>query len=200
MKQLIILLLVTISIISCSKGGDGRLAQQEGIRAQEQINTENENRRRINEGAERELDTVKHFMEAVRGEYKGDVEILGSLYDIYVDVTASMPIYYYSRLRTKEEIQFEKEELTLTVRVLIENPSVPNSAVSCIIEDHRPNVNEGFMKIIKEGCNNTLKLFISKNDDLDDINSGRQLSVSNLVGSLSTGVSSKKYQIILKRL
>ena len=200
MKNLILLVTITLLILSCSKGGDDRLAQQEGIRAQEQVNTENENRRRINEGAEKELDTVKHFMEAIRGEYKGDVEILDSSYDVYVDVTASMPIYYYSRLRTKEEIQFEKEELTLTVRVLIENPLVPNSAVSCIVEGHRPNVTQGFMKIIKEGCNNTLKLSISKDDDLNDINSGRQLSVGDLVGTLSTGVSSKKYKITLKRL
>jgi len=200
MKKIMILITMALLTLSCSKGGDDRLAQQEGIRAQQQVDTENENRRRINEGAESELDTVKHFMEAVRGEYKGDVEIADSLYDVYVDVIPSMPIYYYSRLRTKEEIQFEKEKLTLTVRVLIENPLVPNSAVTCIIEDHRPNVNEGFMKVIKEGCSNTLKLLISKEDDLRDINSGRQASVTGLNAFLTTGVSSKRYKLILKRL
>ena len=45
MKNIVIIILLSLTLYSCSKGGDERLKEQESIRSQEQINAQNENQR-----------------------------------------------------------------------------------------------------------------------------------------------------------
>lgn len=200
MKTLFILSLIILSAVSCSKGGDDRLAEQENIKAREQVNAENENRRRLSEGPEKELNEIKYFMRSVEGEYKASIEISGIPLDVYIEIIPSKEIVFYSRLRTSEEILADKQQLTLTVKALIENPNVPNSGSTCIFEEHRPDVKKGNMKLIKEGCKNTFRLTLGEGTNISDITTNRQDYVDQLSGTLSTGVSSQKYELTLERL
>ena len=186
--------------VSCSKGGDDRLAKQEEIRAREQVEAGNNNQRSLNAGAEKELNEMKSFMQAVEGEYSGFVEISNTPLEMYFEIVPSMPIQYYDRLRTREEIQFEKENLTLSIRVLLENPHVQNSAVTCVVENYRPLHQRGLITLVKEGCKNRISLSLTGEDDLSDILTRRQVSVGTLKGSISTAVSSQKYNFKLERL
>ena len=89
--------------------------------------------------------------------------------------------------------------LTLTIKVLIENPNVANSGSTCIFEGHRPNTKKGLMKLIKEGCKNTFSLSLDKNTKPADITSNTQSYIDYLSGHLSTGVSSKVHNFKLER-
>jgi hypothetical protein len=200
MSKLLVLSIIILSIVSCSKGGDERVAEQESIRATEQVNAENENRRRLSEGPEQELNGIKYFMRSVEGEYKTSIEISGIPLDVYIEIIPSKEIVFYSRIRTSDEILADKQQLTLTVKALIENPNVSNSGSTCIFEEHRPNIKRGQMKLIKEGCKNTFRLSLGEGINVSDIITNRQEYVDQLIGSLSTGVNSKKYDLVLERL
>jgi hypothetical protein len=200
MSKLLVLSIIILSIVSCSKGGDERVAEQESIRATEQVNAENENRRRLSEGPEQELNGIKYFMRSVEGEYKTSIEISGIPLDVYIEIIPSKEIVFYSRIRTSDEILADKQQLTLTVKALIENPNVLNSGSTCIFEEHRPNIRRGQMKLIKEGCKNIFRLSLGEGINVSDIITNRQEYVDQLKGSLSTGVNSKKYDLLLERL
>jgi hypothetical protein len=200
MKNIIIISTIILSVISCSKGGDDRLAEQESIKAKEQVNAENENRRELSTGPEKELNEIKHFMNAVEGEYKGSISISNIPLDVHLEIIPSKEIRFYKRIRTVSEIQADRKELTLTIKALIENPNVPNSGSICIFEGHRPNTKKGLMKLIKDGCNNTFRLGLDSKTRPSDITSNRQVTVDSLEGSLSTGVSSTKHSLMLSRI
>ena len=198
MKTLPIFIL--FALISCSKNGDNRIAEQENIRAREQVNAENDNRSVLSAGPERELNRIKNFMQAVKGEYKTSIEIMRIPLDLYIDILPSKEIIFYDRVRNVEEIQAELNELSLTIKVLIENPNIPNSGSTCIFEGHKPDTKNGIMKLIKDGCKNTFVLGLDESTDPTDITTAAQTYVDGLSGYLSTGVSSTKHKFSLERL
>ena len=198
MKTLPIFIL--FALISCSKNGDNRIAEQENIRAREQVNAENDNRSVLSAGPERELNRIKNFMQAVKGEYKTSIEIMRIPLDLYIDILPSKEIIFYDRVRNVEEIQAELNELSLTIKVLIENPNIPNSGSTCIFEGHKPDTKNGIMKLIKDRCKNTFVLGLDESTDPTDITTAAQTYVDGLSGYLSTGVSSTKHKFSLERL
>ena len=191
---------ILLLLVSCSKNGDDRIAEQETIRAQEQVNAENDNRTVLSAGPEKELNRIKYFMKAVKGEYRTNIEIMSIPLDIYIDILPSKEIVFYDRVRNVEEIQAELNELSLTIKVLIENPNIPNSGSTCIFEGHKPDTKNGLMKLIKDGCKNTFVLGLDGATEPTDITTGTQTYVDTLSGYLSTGVSSKKHKFSLERL
>lgn len=200
MKTLTIFTLLVLTLVSCSKNGDDRIAEQENIRAQEQVNAENDNRTVLSAGPEKELNRIKNFMKAVKGEYKTAIEIMSIPLDIFVDIVPSKEIVFYDRVRNVEEIQAELNELSLTIKVLIENPNIPNSGSTCIFEGHKPDTKNGIMKLIKDGCKNTFVLGLDETTNPTDITTASQTYIDTLSGYLSTGVSSTKHKFSLERL
>lgn len=199
MKNLIVLTMILLSLASCSKGGDDRIAEQEDIKARQQTSAENDNRRILSKEPENELNEIKYFMKAVEGRFKGSIEISSIPLDIYIEIVPSMEIKFYDRVRTLEEIRTNKEKLSLKIKTLIENPNVPNSGSICVIEGHNPDTKKGLMILIKEGCKNTFRLGLNDDTNPSDITSNNQDYVDLLSGSLSTGVSSTIYNFKLKR-
>ena len=199
MKKIIILSLIITALTSCSKGGDDRIAEQENIRAREQVNAENDNRRVLSEGPEKELNKLKYFMLAVTGEYKGVVTISGMQMTVYVDIYPENEIFFYDRIRTPDEVLQEKSLMFLTVNTIVENANIPNSGTSCSFFEHRPNINKGLMKLANEGCKNKFQLNLNTEIDPIDIISNREQYVDQLIGHLLTGLDSHKYKIILER-
>lgn len=192
MKKILLLLIASFVLVSCSKGGDD-------TKARLQVDAEDRNRRELNVAPEKELNEIKYFMKAVEGEYKGSIEISTIPLDVYIEIIPSKEIRIYDRDRTASEIQSDRDELTLTVRALIENPNVPNSGSTCIFEKQRPDINKGILKLIKENCNNSFRLGLGEGVRASDITSNNQVYIDSLSGSLSTGVSSKKHKLKLMR-
>jgi hypothetical protein len=75
MRNILIIFISSLTLLACSKGGDDRLAEKENIKARQQLDAANENRRVLNEGAERELNELKFIMKTIEGKYKGSLTI-----------------------------------------------------------------------------------------------------------------------------
>lgn len=213
MKRYMVLALLLILQYSCSRGGDDRLKEQEKIRTQEQISGDNENKQAWAEKLEEDLNERKYFIEAVEGSYSGIVEIGEVEFNVRVSIVSNIPILYFDRTRTLDEINHEISNLAVNLNLKIENPSVEYSAVSCSVEDFLPDFKNGRMNIISESCKNIFDLFLSdsisenekfgrdeKAKDLaKKISNGDLVQADYLSGFLQTGVSIENYQFILER-
>ena len=212
MKKLVFIL-PCLLLLSCSKGGDDRLAEQADIQAREQYQAQNENQRMWAEKMEDDLNKRKRFIEAIEGEFFGQVDVQGISFDISSRFVSSIPINFPSRVRTLDEINFELQNLNLNLFVKLENPRVPNSAVTCVVEGYRPDVSKGIVNLITESCKNSFHLSIAEsfNDRSEEqrlaesrsfaaqVSSGAVVRVDNIQGVFESSTSSKKYKFQLRR-
>lgn len=213
MKKIIFMTALVALLASCSKGGDKRLAQQETIRAQEQLQAQNENQKQWAEKMELDLNKRKYFLKAIKGEFEGELNIKGTLFTITAKFLPSIPVQFSDRTRTLEEINYEIQNLSLNLNVKIENPSVDNSASSCTIEGYKPDIANGVIAVLSESCKNIFNLAIA--DSLDELSineaseaayklsnevtSGQLERVDFFDGFFESSVSSKQYRLKLKR-
>ena len=213
MKNLIIIL-PCVLLLSCSKGGDDRLAEQADIQAREQYQAQNENQKMWAEKMEEDLNKRKRFIQAIEGEFFGEVDVQNISFDINARFVSSIPIAFPSRVRTLDEINFELQNLNLNLFVKLENPRVPNSAVTCVVEGYRPDVNKGVINIITESCKNSFHLSISdstldvRSDEarLKDsrslaaqVTSGSVSRVEKVQGVFESSTSNQKFKFQLRR-
>ena len=101
MKNLIIIL-PCVLLLSCSKGGDDRLAEQADIQAREQYQAQNENQKMWAEKMEDDLNKRKRFIQAIEGDFFGEVDVQNISFDINARFVSSIPIAFPSRVRTLE--------------------------------------------------------------------------------------------------
>ena len=213
MKNLIIIL-PCVLLLSCSKGGDDRLAEQADIQAREQYQAQNENQKMWAEKMEEDLNKRKRFIQAIEGDFFGEVDVQNISFDINARFVSSIPIAFPSRVRTLDEINFELQNLKLNLFVKLENPRVPNSAVTCVVEGYRPDVNKGVINIITESCKNSFHLSISdstldvRSDEarLKDsrslaaqVTSGSVSRVEKVQGVFESSTSNQKFKFQLRR-
>lgn len=213
MKNLIIIL-PCVLLLSCSKGGDDRLAEQADIQAREQYQAQNENQEMWAEKMEEDLNKRKRFIQAIEGDFFGEVDVQNISFDINARFVSSIPIAFPSRVRTLDEINFELQNLNLNLFVKLENPRVPNSAVTCVVEGYRPDVNKGVINIITESCKNSFHLSISdstldvRSDEarLKDsrslaaqVTSGSVSRVEKVQGVFESSTSNQKFKFQLRR-
>ena len=213
MKNLIIIL-PCVLLLSCSKGGDDRLAEQADIQAREQYQAQNENQKMWAEKMEEDLNKRKRFIQAIEGDFFGEVDVQNISFDINARFVSSIPIAFPSRVRTLDEINFELQNLNLNLFVKLENPRVPNSAVTCVVEGYRPDVNKGGINIITESCKNSFHLSISdstldvRSDEarLKDsrslaaqVTSGSVSRVEKVQGVFESSTSNQKFKFQLRR-
>ena len=213
MKNLIIIL-PCVLLLSCSKGGDDRLAEQADIQAREQYQAPNENQKMWAEKMEEDLNKRKRFIQAIEGDFFGEVDVQNISFDINARFVSSIPIAFPSRVRTLDEINFELQNLNLNLFVKLENPRVPNSAVTCVVEGYRPDVNKGVINIITESCKNSFHLSISdstldvRSDEarLKDsrslaaqVTSGSVSRVEKVQGVFESSTSNQKFKFQLRR-
>lgn len=213
MKNIVLIGAILLGAVACSKGGDERIGEQENIKVRKQIEALNDNQRNWALTMEKGLNERKYFIKAVEGAFLGEVSVNGVDFLIKAEMLASIPIVISDRSRTLDEINFELQNLTLTIHVKMENPRVLSSAVSCTIENHRPNIREGVIKIISNSCKNIFKLMLSdtleQTDLLDRSTRSAQLArsvMSNeitqidiLNGLFESSASTEIYPFTLKR-
>lgn len=214
MKRILPLCLTVLLFTSCSKGGDKRLAEQEEIKARQQLQAQNENQREWAEKMEKHLDKRKNFFKALQGEFEGSVDVQGTEFQLSAKFIPSIPVEFYNRVRTLDEINYEIQNLNLNINIKIENPRAANSAVSCTIEDYKPDFVNGVINIISESCKNIFMISITDNlDELPivqrregarrlarDVISGRVEVIEFLDGTFESSVSSIPYNFKLKRV
>lgn len=213
MNKIMIMGLTVLTLMSCSKNGDDRIAEQEGIRSREQVEAQNNNQREWSEKMEKDLNERKYFIKAIEGIFSGELTVENIDFIIQAEVASSIPITFSDRTRTLDEINYELENMALNLHIKLENPRISNSAVSCTIEGYKPDVEKGLIKIISESCKNIFKLMLADDLSVTDTNvvnsrarslaqSIRQNEMSQidiLSGIFESSVSTTKYKFTLKR-
>ena len=214
MNKIMIMVLTVLTLMSCSKNGDDRIAEQEGIRSREQVEAQNNNQREWSEKMEKDLNERKYFIKAIEGIFSGELTVENIDFIIQAEVASSIPITFSDRTRTLDEINYELENMALNLHIKLENPRISNSAVSCTIEGYKPDVEKGLIKIISEPCKNIFKLMLADDLSVTDTNvvnsrarslaqSIRQNEMSQidiLSGIFESSVSTTKYKFTLKRI
>ena len=115
MKKLVMFLTLTTLIVSCSKNGDDRIAEQEEIRTREQIEAQNENQREWAEKLEKDLNDRKRFIKSIEGRFNGLIDVRESTFEIQAKFVSSIPIDFSDRVRTLDEINYELQNLNLNL-------------------------------------------------------------------------------------
>tara|TARA_Y100000768_G_scaffold316878_1_gene252030 strand:- start:806 stop:1450 length:645 start_codon:yes stop_codon:yes gene_type:complete len=213
MKKLVMFLTLTTLIVSCSKNGDDRIAEQEEIRTREQIEAQNENQREWAEKLEKDLNERKRFIKSIEGSFSGLIDVRESTFEIQAKFVSSIPIDFSDRVRTLDEINYELQNLNLNLFVKLENPRVSNSAVTCVVEDYRPDIENGVINIITESCKNSFTLSISNSLEpltseqrrteagafASQVLSGAVDIVEFIQGDFEPSTSSQKFKFQLRR-
>tara|TARA_Y100000768_G_scaffold316879_1_gene252033 strand:- start:806 stop:1450 length:645 start_codon:yes stop_codon:yes gene_type:complete len=213
MKKLIMFLTLTTLIVSCSKNGDDRIAEQEEIRTREQIEAQNENQKEWAEKLEKDLNDRKRFIKSIEGRFNGIIDVRESTFEIQAKFISSIPIEFSNRVRTLDEINYELQNLNLNLFVKLENPRVSNSAVTCVVEGYRPDIKNGLINIITESCKNSFTLSISNSLETltsdqrrmdsralaNQVLSGAVDIVEFIQGDFEPSTSSQKFKFQLRR-
>ncbi len=216
MKTILIMTLIVLSLFSCSKGGDERLAEQEGIKSQQQIEALRDYEDSRTAGSESRLNKIKHFIQATSGVFFGEVEINSVRYEIRLELESKDPIFFYDRTRTKEEIEKDQEGIYYVAQIKMLDLRVgeEEGAIPCTVVGKLPDYENGTVSFTSEKCSNSFKVSLSDNMVISDaaemITRAKELSnevISNqieqvdiLTGVISPGISMKDYIFKLKRL
>ncbi len=215
MKTVILLLLGASLITGCSKGGDKRLEEKADIQAQRDIQAININNNEIVTKLEGDLNKRKQFIRSIQGEFEGKLSVDGTDYMMRLKVTPTIPTEDNSRVRTIDEVNFEIQNLGLNINIKQWNPNVPLSAVTCTIQNYRPDTQKGMINIISENCKNLYEFYISDNSlDIEVskmeitkdsellANKIANLSISKIdffIGLFESAVSAQSYKLKLER-
>ncbi len=217
LKKKIFIFVCLIGLVGC---GDSKedyqqsLAEQEQISSQQQIEAARIEQERKAGEMEKYLNKRKVFIQAIEGEFSGDLSIESSEFRISLEIIPSLPIEFHDRVRQLEEIAFEIENLSLNLKIKMENPKVPNSATSCNIVNYKPNLEKGIINVITNECKNVFKFILSDTQNQLNLQQvyGDAIQVSRSVisgdieiveffdGIFEPSISSTKHQFKLARL
>jgi len=217
MKNVLMLLAFTSVFVSCGdneKNYNDYLKKENEISSQEEIRSQRVEQERKASELEVYLNKRKTFIEVVEGSFSGELEVESMNFAINLEMIPSMPIEYHTRARQIDEITYEIENLSLNIKVKMENPLVPNSASSCNIVGHKPDLKKGIINILTNECKNVFKFLLTDvNSELDvqaaervaselssQVTSGAINYIEYLDGVFESSVSSKKYQFKLERI
>jgi hypothetical protein len=214
MDKILLLILASLLTTSCSKG-DKRLEEKADIQAQRDIQAININNNEIVTKLENDLNKRKHFIRSIEGEFEGKLTVDDTGYLMRIKITPTSPIEETHQNRTIDQVNYELQNLGLNINIKQWNPMVPLSAVTCTVQNYRPDIKQGLINIISEKCKNLYEFYISDNSiDIEtskvDIKKDSELlaikissqSISRieyLLGVFESAVGSKSYRLSLGR-
>ena len=214
MDKILLLILASLLTTSCSKG-DKRLEEKADIQAQRDIQAININNNEIVTKLENDLNKRKQFIRSIEGEFEGKLTVDDTGYLMRIKITPTSPIEETHQNRTIDQVNYELQNLGLNINIKQWNPMVPLSAVTCTVQNYRPDIKQGLINIISEKCKNLYEFYISDNSiDIEtskvDIKKDSELlaikissqSISRieyLLGVFESAVGSKSYRLSLGR-
>lgn len=129
---------------------------------------------------------VYDYYTKTTGELLGEFEIDETLYRVRLNLSLNVPYDLQERFYTYDELVELIKKVSLNIQAVIWNPQVSYSAVGCIFEDKKINLQKESISLISTSCNNIFEF--SVDDTLE----------SKLIIRLVK--SEKVYSTILKRL
>ncbi|HAZ13870.1 MAG TPA: hypothetical protein DCY86_13855 [Bdellovibrionales bacterium] len=208
-----LMMLLALFLVACSKGGDERLIEKIGLETESQIAAQNSSNFARGKEVQGDLDRLQTFVRAVEGEYKGDLKLEGIDYKLKVKLIPTRPLTEYSRNRTLEEVLFDYQNLNLTIHIKQWNPKTPLSAVSCVLENFRPDIRKGNFKVITEKCKNIYEFFVTETEPALDgqreedsssfaaqsVQDGKLSKIDYLIGKFESAISANAVVFKLTR-
>ncbi len=180
MKTIFMLILLSFSVISCSKG-DERLKEKARIEGDTLRDVENNNLALKAEIMEKDLARRHLFYQAIKGNYEGTIKTNVGTFNIRITLTPSLPPIRVNRVRQLEEISSDLNNLMLNTQVVQWDSNSSISAVGCRVSNIRPDVEKGALAISHESCPN---LYLIKIADRGDSISSENIASSILNGDM----------------
>lgn len=190
------------------------IRNQSEITAVNQVQAENNNWREQAEKMELDLRTRQRFFQGLKGRYQGSFKTKDGEFNIRLTLTPNLAPYDFSahrQLRRLEEIISDLGHLSFSVQVIQWNPRNSLSAVSCRVDEVRPDITKGEIIISNSACPNLYLLKIS-DDESDsyqearhsealsrELLSGRAEQVSLLVGEILPSSNAEIYPFQVRR-
>lgn len=161
-------LVISMFTMGCNQG-DARLDEKARIEghASGEANVEVQNQNLAAKATAMEADLVirRKFIESVTGTYEGFlIDSLGRSNSIRLTVKSSFPRYPAGdRARTAEELTYELSNLHLNIQIVEWFSAGGGSndlemANGCVFENVRPDMTEGTIAMISEGCKGSYSL------------------------------------------
>lgn len=111
---------------------------------------------------EKSLAKLQDFYEDNAGVYEGTMTNGTDKFNVLITLSASIPRYTESRVRTPAEIETDLVNLTYQAQILQWIAPNKESAVGCAVTGLRPNTKKGTLNIISSECPSTYELVLNR--------------------------------------
>ena len=192
--------------MGCSRDGDEEVAEVAMRQAEGVVEQENRNLAQRASEMEEDLYLRHQYFSALSGVYEGvassqveNGEVLE--HSFRLTITPSLPPYPNSgRVRTIEELEYELNNLYLTVETLEKHENV---VYGCVFDGLRPDMQRGTLQLVDESCVKTFSLRLSQPSDVDvnssdvaaQVYSGSMNDVLSIQGVSNSSVTGRQHQI-----
>lgn len=199
MKTLFIMSLLSLLVVSCSKG-DERLKERSKIEGDALKEVENQNLASKAEAMEKDLVRRHRFYQAIKGSYEGTISTSVGDFNIRITLSPSLPPIAINRVRQLDEIASDLNNLMLNTQVVQWDPNSANSAVGCRVSNIRPNIETGELTISHESCPNLYSIKISDRGTGNsrglarEVLAGNMFDIDSLVGQIHPSTNANIYQ------
>jgi hypothetical protein len=156
-NKLLMVLGIGLSAALTGCQGDERIGEVSTKERQAQIDVEN----KLATEMENDLQTRQKFYQAVAGVYEGQAQAnSGTVFNIRIRLVPSIAPFSAKRVRMREEVASDLNNLYYNAQVLLWTPESKVGAVGCRATGIRANLNEGTIEIASTDCPNfyTIKI------------------------------------------
>lgn len=181
MKTILALSLVLLTS-ACGNQSDDRLKEVSKVQSEADQDVQKARAQEL----EADLAQRQLYYQALTGEFEGTVKTDGGDFSVRINLVPKVPAYKPSRVRTVEEVTSDLIDLGFKIQVVQWNPLNESTAMGCVFEEIKPNLEEGAIYAIADSCPSFFSLFPSKEDlaaiDPDHKKESRGMSASILKG------------------
>lgn len=156
MKFVLVLSLAAL-MAACANQGDDRLKEVSKI--------ESEADQEVQKARAQELETDlaqrQRFYKALSGEFVGVVTTGTGTFSVRMNLVPKVPTYKPTRTRTVEEVTNDLVNLGFIIQVTQWVPGNDSTGVPCVVDDVKPNLEEGVIYALDGQCSSFFTLFPS---------------------------------------
>ena len=140
---------LSAALVGCQ--GDERIGEVTAKETEAQIKVENQLATKM----EADLQTRQNFYQGVAGVYEGQAQSeSGIIYKIRIRLVPSLPVFTADRVRMREEVASDLNNLFFNAQVLLWTPESKIGAVGCRATGIRADLAAGLIEIASPDCPN----------------------------------------------
>ncbi len=110
------------------------------------------------EEMQKDLETRRLFFSALEGTYEGIFSNGDTESNLRIVLTQTLPDYGVDRIKTLQELEYEFQNMAFHVQITSWSSS--RSAFGCTVENVKPDIKNGVIRVVSNDCPNSYHLFV----------------------------------------